>query len=293
MGKGIRELRTRIRGVKNIAQITRAMEMVASTKLKRLQERAENARPFSEALKALVARLAGRVDPEEFPLLKSPGTGRIGILAVTADKGLCGAYNSNVFRMVRAFAAERAGREIDLFVFGSRGASHFLSNPPRPAVAYQDPMEKIPFVRVRDVLRELSRRFLQGELGELHLISTRFLSQASQKPEAAQLLPISSAALLGEPDGPIPMVPMDPILEPSVEVIFDSLLPKYLEVKVYGAILEALASEFAMRRIAMKAATDAANDMIVDLTRVYNRARQETITKELLEIVGGAEALKG
>jgi F-type H+-transporting ATPase subunit gamma len=89
------------------------------------------------------------------------------------------------------------------------------------------------------------------------------------------------------------MIPMDPILEPSVEEIFDSLLPKYLEVKVYGAILEALASEFAMRRIAMKAATDAANDMIVDLTRVYNRARQETITKELLEIIGGAEALKG
>ncbi|MFH0947100.1 MAG: ATP synthase F1 subunit gamma [Planctomycetota bacterium] len=290
MGKGIRELRVRIRGVKNIAQITRAMEMVASTKFKRLQERAENARPFAEALQTMVGRLADKVSADEFPLLKKHDSGPVGILAVTADKGLCGAYNSNVFRMVRSFAKEQQGRDVELFVFGQRGRGHLSKGKLTVAEAYRDPMEKIPFVRVRDVLRDLSRRFMAGELGELHLVSTRFLSQALQKPEVRPLLPIDSASLLGDDQEG---VPSDPILEPSVDAIFDRLLPKYLEVKVYGAILEALASEFAMRRIAMKAATDAANDMIVGLTRQYNRARQETITKELLEIIGGAEALAG
>lgn len=291
MGKGIRELRVRIRGVKNIAQITRAMEMVASTKLKRLQERAEGARPYAEALQALVGRLAGSVAGAEFPLLKPGAAGApVGVLAITADKGLCGAYNSNVFRMVQACARERAPRPVELFVYGLKGATYFSHHEPGVAEAFPDTLEKIAFVRVRDAVRGLARRFLRGELAEVHLISTRFLSPALQRPELRPLLPIESAALLGAGEG---AGTGDPILEPSVEAIFERLLPKYLEVKVYGAILEALASEFAMRRVAMKAATDAANDMIGSLTRAYNRARQEAITKELLEIVGGAEALKG
>lgn len=297
MGKGIRELRTRIRGVKNIAQITRAMEMVASTKLKRLQTRAEGTRPYSEALQSMVGRLADKVSADEFPLLK-PGdqNGTVGVLAVTADKGLCGGYNSNVFKMVSSFAKQvkaDSGRPVELFVFGLRGAGHFSRHEPGLSEAFPDTLEKIGFVRVRDVVRGLTRRFISGELGELHLISTRFLSQASQKPDNRPLLPIESSSLLPRDEAGSPARPMDPILEPTAEAIFERLLPKYLEVKVYGAILEALASEFAMRRAAMKAATDAANDMIGDLTRQYNRARQETITKELLEIVGGAEALSG
>ncbi len=292
MGKGIRELRSRIRGVKNIAQITRAMEMVATTKLRRLQERAEGSKPYASALKKLVGRLAGRVSEEDFPLLQRRAGGAVGVLAVTGDKGLCGAYNSNVFRLVQAFARERADREIRLHVFGARGAVFFARRPPVLAEAYRDTMEKIPFVRVRDVVRGLARRFVLGEIGELHIISTRFQSVGRQVAETRALLPIDPAALLagGEDAG---TALWDPLLEPSSKAIFDRLLPKYLEVQVYGAILEALASEFAMRRVAMKAATDAAHDMINGLTRQYNRARQETITKELLEIIGGAEALKG
>lgn len=285
----IRELRSRIRGVKNIAQITRAMEMVASTKLKRLQERAEGTKPYSESLRSMVGRLAGQVSSDEFPLLQAHDEGAVAVLTIAGDKGLCGAYNSNVFRASQQFARGRS-EEVKHFIFGARGRSFFKVNAPKITEGFPDVLEKIPFVRVRDTVQALSRMFEQGELKELHLTSTRFLSAGSQKPEVRQLLPIDAQTLLGagaEVDG------VEPLLEPSAEAIFSRLLPKYLQVQVYGAILEALASEFAMRRAAMKAATDAANDMIGELTRKYNRARQETITKELLEIVGGAEALKG
>jgi F-type H+-transporting ATPase subunit gamma len=291
MAKGIRELRRRIRSVQNIAQITRAMEMVASTKLKRMQERAEGAKPYAAALRGLVGRLSTQVSPREFPLLQRREGGRIGVIVVTADKGLCGAYNSNVFRAVGAFARERAARGVDLFMFGQRGRLFFAHRQPAIVGGFTGPMEKIPFVKVRDVVRDAAARFLKGELSEVHLVSTRFVSQGTQRVETRKLLPIEPAELLAEAADGGRMT--NPILEPSVEAIFDKLLPKYLEVQAYGAILEALASEMAMKRAAMKAATDAANDMIGTLRRQYNRARQETITKELLEIIGGAEALKG
>jgi F-type H+-transporting ATPase subunit gamma len=290
MAKGIKELRRRIRGVKNIAQITRAMEMVASTKLKRLQERAEGSKPYGEALRTLVGRLAGKVESEQFPLLQKNTSAAIGVLIVTGDKGLCGAYHSNLFKAVTALIQQHPGAPIKLFVFGGKGRIFFRGRNPGIEVAYPDVVEKIPFVSVRDAVRGLVKRFLNGEIGSLKLVSTRFLSAAQQKPEVRDLLPIDPSLLLGDP---VAAKNFDPILEPSTETIFERLLPKYLEMQVYGAVLEALASEFAMRRIAMKAATDAANDMISSLTRQYNRARQETITKELLEIVGGAEALKG
>jgi F-type H+-transporting ATPase subunit gamma len=273
MAKGIRELRRRIRGVKNIAQITRAMEMVASTKLKRLQERAEGSKPYAESLKAVVARLADKVSAEEFPLLRRNESGSIGVLAITGDKGLCGAYNSNVFRAVTAFARERAGRAVELHVMGTRGRGYFARNEPRMSQGYEDALEKIPFTRVREIVRAISRKFASGELSELWLVSTRLLSQSQQKPQLVQLLPIDPAKLL-EGAEQQRKANVDWILEPSPEEIFARLLPKYLEVQVYGAVLEALASEFAMRRIAMKAATDAAKDMIYSLTRQYNRARQ-------------------
>lgn len=289
MAKGIRELKGRIRGVGNIAKITRAMEMVATTKLKRLQMRAEGAKPYSDCLRAMVGRLANQVSADEFPLLKKRATGKIGLLAVTADKGLCGAYNSNVFKAITAFTKERPDREVALFTFGARGPMFFKHRKPGVAEGFKDPMEKIPFVRVRNIVQSVAKRFVDGELAELHLASTRFVTQAKQVAETRQLLPIDADALLGEGAE----TGGDFIFEPSVEAIFERLLPKYLEVQVYGAILEALASEMAMKRAAMKAATDAANDMIGGLKRQYNRARQEGITNELLEIIGGAEALNG
>lgn len=291
MAKGIRELRRRIRGVKNIAQITRAMEMVASTKLKRLQERAEGSKPYALSLKAVVANLAAKISPEEYPLLKKRDKGAVGLLVISADKGLCGAYNSNLFRAVVAQGKKFQGRDVKVFVLGSRGRQFFSKNEPKLTEGFEDPMEKIPFTRVRDIVKSVVKRFLAGELAEVHLVSTRFLSQALQRPDTVQLLPID-ADKLGDKSANKKTV-VEPLLEPSASDIFTRLLPKYLEVQVYGAVLEALASEFAMRRMAMKAATDAAKDMIGSLTRQYNRARQETITKELLEIVGGAEALKG
>lgn len=290
MAKGIRELKGRIRGVRNIAKITRAMEMVATTKLKRLQERAEGSKPFADALRSMVGRLAKRVSADEFPLLKKQEGGKVGLLVVSADKGLCGAYNSNIFKSVAEFCEERKGEDVSLFMFGRRGDLFFRNRDPGIQESYSDLMEKIPFTRVRAVIQDLSRRFTDGDLKELHLVSTRFQSQSRQVSEVRTLLPIDSESLLGGDEGG---VSDDFIFEPSVEAVFDRLLPKYLEVQTYGAILEALASEMAMKRAAMKAATDAANDMIGSLTRVYNRARQESITNELLEIVGGAEALIG
>jgi F-type H+-transporting ATPase subunit gamma len=291
MAKGIRELRRRIRGVKNIAQITRAMEMVASTKLKRLQERAEGSKPYAQSLKAVVAGLADTLSPEDYPLLAKREQGAVGLLIVSADKGLCGAYNSNLFRAAAGFAKAHTGRPVKAYVLGARGRGFFARNEPRMTEGYEDGLEKIPFTRVRDIVKSVVKRFLAGELAELHIVSTRFQTQAIQRPEIMQLLPIDPAQL--REGGAAAKSGHEPLFEPSAGEILSRLLPKYLEVQVYGAVLEALASEFAMRRMAMKAATDAAKDMIGSLTRQYNRARQETITKELLEIVGGAEALKG
>jgi F-type H+-transporting ATPase subunit gamma len=298
MAKGTKELKRRITGVKNIQQITAAMEMVATQKLKRLQQRAEAARPFAEKIQQLVARLAGSVRSDRSPLLQTRDVVRTANLVVSSDKGLCGGYNTNLVRLVLAEVPRDAGAAQLTRVLGSKGQALLRAKGVPMGEAYADHVEKLDFTRVRNIARELVTAFVDGRVDEVRLFYTTFASSVSQRPTTLTLLPIRPESLAPEAAGGDAGArgaggpEADFIIEPTPDELLRHLLPKYLEVKVYSAVLESLAAEFTARRNAMKQATDAAEDMIDALRRQYNRARQESITKELLEVVSGAEALK-
>ena len=294
MAKGTKELKRRITGVRNIQQITKAMEMVATQKLKRLQTRAEAAKPFADKIQQVVARLADAVRPDLSPLLQAREVKRTANLVISADKGLCGGYNSNLVRLVLAEVQRDAGDTQRTRVLGSKGGMLLAAKRLPLAGVYEDHVEKLDSSRVRNIVRDLVKEFLDGEVDQVRLIYTAFESAAKQRPVVVTLLPIRPEDLLaqaqagGKPAG----AGRQFIIEPSPEELLRQILPKYLEIKAYSAVLESLASEFTARRNAMKQATDAADDIIGALRRQYNRARQESITKELLEVVSGAEALK-
>jgi len=289
MAKGTKELKERISGVKNIRKITSAMELVATQKLKRLQQRAETARPFAETIQEMVGRLAGGVRPGLSPLLETRDVRRAAHLVVTSDKGLCGSYNTNVVKLVQGLTARDDGVERRVLVLGSKGQRLLAAKGETVHEALPDVVEKLDFVRARAIVNGLVSDFLEEEVDEVALVYTSFVSSVRQVPVVQKILPIDPASLVEQEVAQAPGP--DVILEPSSDELVTRLLPKFLEIKGYAAILESLASEFTARRMAMKAATDAADDMIGALTRQYNRARQESITNEILEIVSGAEAL--
>ena len=288
---GIKELRQRIKSVGSIKQITRAMEMVATTKLRRFQDRATASRPYTLEITGLVGRLASVLGDQlaDRPLF-SAGAGEATLgLIVTSDRGLCGAYNSNLLRRVEAWRAEHP-RPVDWFVYGRKGFQYmdkrdfqverYLTDPP---------LESIDYRNAAITARMLVREFEQGTYRDVVLCFTAFESMVKYVPTVTPFLPISGEALAGEGGG---RQVGDVLLEPDAETIFDRLVPRYLETRVYNALLESLTSEYASRRFAMKNATDAATDMQKVLRGIYNRKRQEGITKDLLDIVGGAEAVR-
>ncbi|HVS17926.1 MAG TPA: ATP synthase F1 subunit gamma [Planctomycetota bacterium] len=283
----IRDLRTRIRSVGNIKQITRAMEMVATTKLRRFQDRAVASRPYAMEIANLLGRLAGVMaetlaDRPHF----RPGAGdATALLVVTSDRGLCGAYNSNVFAALERWRAQNSGRDVSYYVYGKRGYLYLQKRRIPIARYFADPqLEKIDYRLAKYTARALSDVFLSGEVREVVMLHTAFESMVRQVPTFSTFLPVQAAA--GE------AVAAEAILEPSPEVLLDKLLPRYLETRIYNALLESVTSEYAIRRMSMKNATDAATDMQAALKGIYNRKRQEGITKDLLDIVGGAEALR-
>lgn len=291
---GVKELRLRIKSVGSIKQITRAMEMVATTKLRKFQDRAVTSRPYAQEVAGLVGRLAAVLPEEELasrPILR-PGAGQDTLLVVvSSDRGLCGAYNANLFKKLERVREEIGHDRLKLFVYGRKAYQYtskrgfhvekFLTDPP---------LEQIDFRNAQITARILMREFLSGAYKDVALLYSAFESMASYVPTLAPLLPIEAKGLV--PDEGDDAAGGDVILEPDAGSIFDHLLPRYLETRIYNALLEALTSEYASRRFAMKNATDAATDMQKALQGLYNRKRQESITKELLDIVGGVEALR-
>jgi len=289
---GIKELRLRIKSVGNIKQITRAMEMVATTKLRRFQDRATSSRPYAREIAGLIGRLSAMLGEgvAERPLFRAGAGNRILALVVTSDRGLCGAYNANLLRALEAWRRAQT-LPIDYFVYGRKGFQYmnkrdfaverFLTEPP---------LEGIDYRNAAITARMLQREFESGKYRAVVLATTAFESMVKFVPVIQPFLPIAPSAF-AQPGEQAPDA-TDVILEPDPEAIFDRLVPRYLETRVYNALLEALTSEYASRRFAMKNATDAANDMQRLLRGVYNRKRQENITKDLLDIVGGAEAVR-
>jgi len=293
---GIRELRGRIKSVGNIKQITRAMEMVATTKLRKFQDRAVASRPYSEEITGLVGHLAAVLGGQvaDRPLFNAGAGERTAVMVVSSDRGLCGAYNANLLRTLEVWFRELSPEEqgkLDFFVYG-RKAYQYLTKRGRHVERYfHDPeLEKIDFRGAANVARSLVKVFLGGTYRDVRLLYTAFESMAKYVPTWVDFLPIQASALVA--GGDATRAGVDVILEPDAETIFDSLVPRYLETRMYNALIEALTSEYASRRMSMKNATDAAGDMQKQLKSIYNRKRQETITKELLDIVGGAEALR-
>jgi F-type H+-transporting ATPase subunit gamma len=283
----LKAIRKRIASVRNTQQITKAMKMVSAAKLRRAQEAVVAARPYADRLTELLRGLAGAVSEEVHPLLRtSEEPARIRLLLITSDRGLCGAYNSGLIRHADAYLRQHAGREVSLTILGRKGVEYYR----RRAATIADRHVQIPGPSVslaREIATKAGTDFVEGRVDRVDLLYSTFRSALSQVPTVETLLPVGVEA--GTEDAPS----TEPILEPDRHALLARLLPWFVGVRVYRALLEAAASEHGARMTAMDSATSNAAKMIFSLTLAMNRARQAAITKELMEIVSGAEALKG
>lgn len=284
-----RELRRRIKSVENTRQITKTMEMVATSRLKRAQDRVVTARPYAASLAEVIRSLYDPALVERFPLLRQPeGTpGRVALFILTSNRGLCGGFNANLIRMTRDRLAEleERGSTVELHGAGRKGIGFFKYAGRAFATARQDIGDRPTAEHAVELVEPLMRRFEAGELDAVEVVFAKFNNPVSTPPTLLPILPIVP------PEGKGAVA--DYILRPSAEAILQAVLPLYVENQMYRALVETAASEHGARRTAMKSATDNAGEMIDYLRRTYNRARQAQITQEIAEIVGGAEALKG
>ena len=290
----VKELRGRIKSIGSIAQITKAMEMVASMKLRKVQAKALSHRPYAEEIRMLGHSLAtgvGREEPQ--PLLQARAVQTVGVFLITSDRGMCGAYNSNVLARLHDFAdrVKGEGKQIKFFVYGRKGYTYLYRRKfDVERFFVEPPLDKMDFQAATAVAGALVEAFENGTIDEVRVFHTAFLSAARFAPTDVPFLPVPSLETLAG-DGAVAAPRGSYLIEPDAPTLLGVLIPKYLETVVYDAMLQSLAAEHASRRIAMKGATDAATRMGKELKRVYNRARQEGITKELLDIVGGASAV--
>jgi F-type H+-transporting ATPase subunit gamma len=296
-----RILRRRIRSVQSTKKITRAMELIAASRIVRAQARVEAAVPYSEQITQVVHDLADAGGAVDSPLLvPRPETRRVAHIVLTADRGLCGAYNSSILRATEGEMEEHRelGRDSVLYVVGRKGESYFRFRNYPTAATFTGFSDQPSYEDARAVAGAVEEPFLAGDVDLVQIIYTRFVTVGFQEVVVRPLMPLDRATLGGEDDeerrrnhdaqGERAAYEF----EPGPEAILERLLPRYVEARVFAALLNAAASEHAARQRAMKAATDNADELIVGLTRVMNRARQDAITTEITEIVGGAEALR-
>jgi F-type H+-transporting ATPase subunit gamma len=280
-------IRKRITSIRNTQQITKAMKMVSAAKLRRAQEAALLARPYADKMNEILINLSARVSRSAHPLLAIREEKRIQLVLVTSDRGLCGGYNANLVRAAEAFIRQHgAGKEILLVLVGRKGADYYRRRRGETGERYLNflstPAEELAAV----IAEKLITRFVDGETDAVYLIYSHFRSALSQVPTVEKILPVA----LSETQEPEQLT--EYLYEPGAEELLSSLLPRITEIKIQRALLEAIASEHGARMTAMDSATTNASKMMGSLTLQMNRARQASITRELMEIVGTAEALK-
>ena len=291
-----RELRRRIKSVENTRQITRTMEMVSTSKLKRAQDRVVATRPYASALADVIGSLYDPVLVERFPLLRQPvgRPDRVAVVLVTSNRGLCGAFNGNLIRYARNRIAEleAQGVTVELHGVGKKGIGYFKYVKRALATARTDIGDRPTPEHAAEVVQPLMDRFAREELDGVEVVFAQFVNPLSTPPTMLRILPVAPPAnrSRGKTKG---AGAANYILRPSAEEIVGALLPLYVRNQMYRALVETAASEHGARRTAMKNATDNAGEMLNSLRRTYHRARQAQITQEIAEIVGGAEALKG
>lgn len=287
----LRDIRRRIRSVESTQKITRAMKLVAAAKLRRAQERLVSARPYAVKMAELLSSLVRRAEGEAHPLLVRRPAARKRLVIITADKGLCGAFNSNILRASLAFLREQGETSVTLVVVGKKARDFYRRRQYEIKSEMLGFFDRLAYSHAQELAGGLMQEYLSDEVDEVHLLYNEFRSVAVQRVKREQLLPIESAEApdgQGGAAGPAG----DYIYEPSPEAILAALLPRHVTTQVYRALMESVAGEYGARMTAMEAATKNAKEMISVLSIQYNKARQERITKELLDIVGGAEALR-
>jgi F-type H+-transporting ATPase subunit gamma len=283
----LKVIRKRISSIRNTQQITKAMKMVSAAKLRRAQEAAVSARPYAEKMTNLLKNLAARVASNAHPLLTVREEKRIQLVLLTSDRGLCGGYNANLIRAAEAFRRERGlDREVQLTLIGRKGADYFRRRMVEIADRYVNILASRPEELAAEIAEKLIHRFVSGDTDAVYILYSSFRSALSQVPTLEKLLPVTVTETA-------PMEQLTEYLyEPGIQELLASLLPKITEVATQRALLEATASEHGARMTAMESATSNASKMMGSLTLQMNRARQASITRELMEIVGTAEALK-
>jgi len=281
----LRALRRRIRSVENTRQITKAMEMVAAAKLRRAQARAQAARPYAVKISEMLTKLAAAASDLDHPLFQVREVKTTALVVVTADRGLAGAYNSNLIRAAEQRLRKAPAGSLQLILAGRKGRDYFKRRT-WPTLAVHTPLPPEASLEfARELTEDLIRRFLAGEVDRVEIMHTEFITAMTRKIVTETFLPVGADAEKKDAAG-------DTIFEPDAESIFAELLPRYATAKLFAAFADALASEHAARMIAMGAARKNAGELIDKLVLQRNRIRQAVITKELLDIVGGAEALK-
>jgi len=290
----LRDIKKRIGSVQSTRQITRTMEMVATAKVKRAQARIENARPYALAIAEVLGNVVRYVGDVKHPLLEvREDRKRVCIVSIVSDRGFAGAFNSNIIRMtersIEEFTAD--GLEVELITTGKKALGYFRYRGVEPAIAIVGRSDAPPYTDARTIAQHVMREYESGAIDAVYVLFNRFKNIAEQVPETAQVLPIEHEALeKAEADVAARGLNLEYLFEPSSEEVLTSMLPTYVEALIYRSLLESAAAEQGARRSAMKSATDNASDMITTLTRSYNRARQDAISTEIAEIVGGAAA---
>ena len=291
---GSREIRNKIKSVKNTQKITRAMEMVAASKMRRAQERMKKARPYGEKIRNVAAHMSRAYTEYRHPFLIERDTvKRIGIIVVTSDKGLCGGLNTNVLRMAvsKMKAWEAEGEQIEVCCIGNKGLG-FMNRMGANVISHVVSLGDAPDLeRLIGAIKILLDGYNQDRFDRVYLFYTRFINTMKQEPVMEQLLPLSDERLRAS-EGPTGQRGVwDYIYEPEARPVIDDIMVRYVEALIYQALTENIASEQSARMVAMKAASDNAGNVINELTLIYNKSRQAAITKELSEIVGGAAAV--
>ena len=281
----IRLIRRRIKGIQSTSKITRAMEMIATSKMRKAQERGLAGRPYAEKIMQVMADLAAlrREGEEMHPLLQSRPVKKIGILHITPDRGMCGGLNTNINRTAANFILEQEA-PVSLVVVGRKGRDFMRRYGREIRAEFTNLGDRPGWLDTLPISRIIIDDYTSGEIDRVYLVYPQFISTMVQKPIVHQILPVEPAEIPAAQN-------VDYIYEPGPAEVLGQLLPRFVEMQVYHAILESIASEQSARMVAMRNATESANELIEELTLMYNKARQETITKELLDITGGAAAL--
>jgi F-type H+-transporting ATPase subunit gamma len=287
------DIRRRVRAVKSTQQITKAMKMVAASRLRRAQERIQHARPFAVQMRRVLNSLAARVDPSVHPLLDDRAVpkagGRALLLVVTADRGLCGSFNTNVIKASGTFITESAGRQVALGLIGRRGRDFFARRGFEVRYEQVNLFAHLKYENAQEIAAAAIAAFTNGEVDSVYLAYNEFRSVMVQQVVVEQVLPIPRTAFTADAERTAPQT--DYLYEPEPEQLFKHLLPSYVEVQIFRALLESNAAFYAAQMTAMDAATRNSGEMIDQLTLYMNKVRQAAITREIIEVVSGAQAL--